>query len=96
MPERRKKRKSVFLRLGILLIAVYLIVSLTTLQINLMETRGKLEMLQSDIEQRKLKNAELLKLLDTGSEKDFIERAARDRLGYVYADEIVYTDISGR
>ena len=95
MQETEKRRKSILLRVCIIIFCVYLVISLTTLQMSLLESRSRLETLQSDIDKRKQKNSELLKLLDSGTEKDFIERAARERLGYVYADEIVYTDISG-
>ena len=35
------------------------------------------------------------RLLETGDEKELIERAARERLGYVYPDEQVFIDPSG-
>ena len=35
-------------------------------------------------------------LAENGNDKDYIERAARDRLGYVYANEEVFTAISGK
>ena len=34
-------------------------------------------------------------LLENGNDADFIERAAREKLGYVYPDEHKYIDISG-
>ena len=42
-----------------------------------------------------LKINELVNLLENGTESDFIEKAARERLGYVYSDEKVYIDLSG-
>jgi cell division protein FtsB len=38
---------------------------------------------------------ELRTLLESGSKEQMIEKAARERLGYVYADEEIYVDISG-
>ncbi|MBQ0110723.1 MAG: septum formation initiator family protein [Oscillospiraceae bacterium] len=35
---------------------------------------------------------ELQKMLDNGDEQEFIEKAARERLGYVYPDEQVFID----
>ncbi len=90
-----KKQKSILFRICILVFVVYTIISLTSLQMKLVESRNELASVEERTEQQRLKNQELLSLLQTGNEKDFIERAARDRLGYVYADEEVYTDISG-
>ena len=39
--------------------------------------------------------AELEDLLDGDSHTEIIEKAAREKLGYVYSDEIIYIDISG-
>jgi cell division protein FtsB len=43
-----------------------------------------------------LREEEILYLLDSGNEKDLIEKAARERLGYYYPDEVSYQDISGK
>lgn len=90
-----KRRKSILLRLILLSLCVYCIVTLGKLQVDLVNDRKQLQQLNTEVSEQKLKNQELLRLLQSGTEKDFIERAARDRLGYVYADEEVYTDISG-
>ena len=37
----------------------------------------------------------LSNLLESGNEKKIIEKAARERLGYVYADEQIFIDVSG-
>ena len=95
MARQPRKRKSIILRLTLLAFAVYTIVSMSQMEMELVESHKKLTDLQNQTTQQKLKNQELLQLLENGSEKDFIERAARDRLGYVYADEQVYTDMSG-
>ena len=34
-------------------------------------------------------------MLDSDSDTQLIEKAARERLGYIYADEQVFIDISG-
>lgn len=95
MAKKTKGKKSIFLRLVLLAFALYLVFSLGSLQVNLIEAKQELAALESEIESRKAANEELLTLLENGTEKDFIERAARDRLGYVYADEEVYTDVVG-
>ena len=43
----------------------------------------------------KFKNDELRSLLESDSYAAIIEKAARERLGFVYSDEEIYYDISG-
>ena len=95
MSTKPKKRKSVLLRLILLLFSVYIVVSLGNLQIQLINSRKELESLTVEQTEKSIKVNELVTLLDNGTEADFIERAARERLGYVYADEKVYIDLSG-
>jgi P-type E1-E2 ATPase len=38
---------------------------------------------------------QMANMLENSSDEDFIERAAREKLGYVYADEHKFIDISG-
>lgn len=95
MAQSGRRRKSVILRLTLLAFSVYTIVLLSQLEAQLAESRQQLADLESQTERQKLVNQELLQLLENGDEKALIERAARDRLGYVYADEQVYTDMSG-
>ena len=95
MSTKPKKRKSVFLRLTLLLFSAYIVVSLGNLQIELINSRKELESLTVEQTEKSIKVNELVTLLDNGTEADFIEKAARERLGYVYADEQVYIDLSG-
>lgn len=88
-------RKSIILRLAILVFAVYMIVSLSSLWVQLVSSRKELNRLNLQAQEKALKISELSRLLEDGTEAELIERAARDRLGYVYADEQVYIDISG-
>jgi len=94
MSIKPKKRKSVLLRLILLLFSVYIVVSLGNLQIELINSRKELESLAVEQAEKSIKVNELVTLLDNGTEADFIEKAARERLGYVYADEQVYIDLS--
>lgn len=90
-----KQRKSILVRLLVLGVSVYMIFTLAGLWRSLEESKSKLHDLtehynaeQSDIE-------ELKHLLEDGSQAKIIEKAARERLGYVFSDEEIYIDISG-
>lgn len=92
---RQVRKKSIILRIALLVFCLYMIVSLGRLQLQLIRSRDQLSGLNEQLNEVSLKNKELEALLENGTEKDFIERAARDRLGYVYAGEEVFTDVSG-
>ena len=92
----KKRRKSVILRLLLLAFSVYILISLINYQVQLTNYRRDLAEKQSTLEAKNLEVSELERLLESGTESQLIERAARERLGYVYPDEQVYVDLSGQ
>lgn len=92
----KKRRKSVILRLLLLAFSVYILISLINYQVQLTNHRRDLAEKQSTLETKNLEVSELERLLESGTESQLIERAARERLGYVYPDEQVYVDLSGQ
>ncbi len=95
MSSPKKQKKSVLLRIAVLAFAVYMIASLTSLWAQLVAVNKELDAYEQELEEKTLKVAELSRLLENGTEAELIEKAARERLGFVYADEQVYIDISG-
>ena len=95
MKNNPKKKHSVIGRVLILLVSVYLLYSLGDLQIQLSTESNKLGELEKQKQEMQLRIDELERLLDEGTEAEIIEKAARERLGYVYPDEIIIPDISG-
>ncbi len=95
MKKKNRKNKSIILRIMILGVFIYMIATLSNLWTTLNQSQKELEALnqqkiavQNDIE-------ELKSLLEDGSHDKIIEKAARERLGFVYPDEQVFVDISG-
>lgn len=95
MRTSRKPRKSIFVRLLIIGVSVYMIATLAGLWNTLSESRQKLAVLQQEYAAGQAEIDELRSILSDGSQTELIEKAARERLGYVYADEEVYIDVSG-
>ncbi len=95
MSSPKKQKKSVLLRVAVLAFAVYMIASLTGLWVELVSVNKELKAYEQELEEKTLKVSELSRLLENGTEAELIEKAARERLGFVYADEQVYIDISG-
>lgn len=96
MAKAVRGRKSILLRILLLAFAVYIIISLTNLQVQLVARKKELKSGQAVLEAKNLQISELTRLLDRGNESKLIEKAARERLGYVYPDEQVYVDLSGK
>ena len=90
-----KPKRSLILKLLVLGVCVYMVVTVTNLWKALNEAEKLLESeiekslaLQNDIEELNL-------LLEDESNPQIIEKAARERLGYIKSDEHVFIDISG-
>lgn len=95
MRKVRKRKKSILLRLLVLSVSVYMIATLASLWNTLNDSRIELKNLEEQYAAQQASVEELKALLESGSQEQMIERAARERLGYVYADEEIYIDISG-
>lgn len=93
--KKKRRRKSIFLRLFVLGVAGYFIFSGTGTLNKLNEEKKRLAELEAERDEKQAQVDEIRALLDEGSQSELIERAARERLGYVFADEEIYIDISG-
>lgn len=95
---RRKKAGSkmhFLLHIALLAFAIYAIYSMISLQAVLAKNNDVLKEKQREVSEKHISNAELEHLL-TKSKDDIIERAAREKLDYVYQNEEVYEDIAGK
>ena len=95
MASGTKRQSSIILRVVLLLFAGWMIYYLgslikdyTTLQKEYDATLARRDELALEVQQK-------ANMLENGNDADFIERAAREKLGYVYPDEHKYIDISG-
>ncbi len=95
MRKSKKPRKSIFVRLLVIGVAVFMIATLIDLCDTLNEERVKLANLQKEYSSLQAEIEELTNILADDSQTALIEKAARERFGYVYANEEVYIDVSG-
>ena len=95
MKRKRKKDKSILLRLFILLICGYFTITLAGLWGTLNENIAELESLEQQLATEQNEVKQLRAMLEAEDDTPIIEKAARDRLGYIYSDEQVFIDISG-
>ena len=84
-----------FFKVVVLVFVFYSIFSLAQLNITMANNRKEKAALQLQIEDLQQNVDDLNTLLQEGTKEDLIERAARQKLGYVYTDEQVYVDLSG-
>ena len=89
--KRLPKRRSVILRLALLIFAVYCVITLTQLQVQLIGDKKRAAQAQASVTELQQSNAALQQLLAKGSLNDLIEKAARDKYDYVYPNETQYT-----
>ena len=95
MRQQPKRRKSFVLRLIVLIFAVYMVATLIGLGNELADVKAELREYESKRDSLKLTIQEYETLLASDSHAEIIEKAARERLGFVYSDEEIYIDISG-
>ncbi len=90
-----KANKSIILRLVVLGVCAYFIVSLTSLYSTLNKKQKELDELTLKESQLKNDIEEMKNLLSSDTNDELIEKAARERLGYIFPNEQIFIDISG-
>ncbi len=95
MKRRPKHNKSIILRIFVLVICGYFTFSLADLWSECRAQAKELKARQEELAAGQNEVKELKSILESESDTPLIEKAARERLGYIYSDEIVFRDISG-
>lgn len=95
MKRKTKKKKSLILRILILGVCVYMIATLANLWTTLNESKSRLDSLKKEYQTTQNDIEELKAMLKDELNNEIIEKAARERLGYIYSDEQIFIDISG-
>ncbi len=76
-------------------VCAYFTITLAGLWSSLNESRAELAALKEEYSAQQNDIEELRTILSSDSDKELIEKAARERLGYIYSDEQVFIDVSG-
>lgn len=107
MKRKSTRKKSIILRVLVLGVSIYMVATSIVLyqgfdffgkkigNNSLASKKAEYEKLLLEKQTLELEITELRQLLDSDSHAEIIEKAARERLGYVYSDEEIYIDISG-
>ena len=93
--KNKRKPRSLMFRICIFAFVIYASVLLIDMQINMVHRRRQLSELEQRVETQRIANKELERQLGQGMDQEYIERIAREMLGFISPDETVYIDISG-
>jgi len=83
------------LRLCVFAFMVYAAILLIDMQIDIANRNRQLTELQQRVENQRISNKELERQLAMGMDQEYVERIARERLGFIAPDETVFIDVSG-
>ena len=95
MGRKPKQRRSILLKIFMLAACVYIVASLSGQWSKLDQSQAERDALLLKAEQLKQSIKDNKNMLKDESNTLIIEKAARERLGYIYSDEQVFVDISG-
>lgn len=73
----------------------YFVYNIIAIRVNLSREQQSLEVINRQIFEQRIMNEELERIVYSDGEHDYIERIAREKLGYAAIDERIFIDISG-
>ncbi|MDD2956063.1 MAG: septum formation initiator family protein [Oscillospiraceae bacterium] len=88
------KKRGTFLKVAVSFFAVYVAYAMIAQQAEIKERSEELAAVEALIMQQEEKNKDAERLLTLGDDEEYIERIAKEKLGYAYPDEHVYIDRS--
>lgn len=92
--KKAKKKKFWLVRLAALIFIAAIGVQLINIQSQLSNKKQELASLQQQLSTQLEENEELQKTLDTGINDEYVEKIAREKLGYVSPFERVFIDVT--
>lgn len=91
---KNRKRKGFILKLALIIFAVFVVVQIIFLQINLHQKKQTLSALQQQVSAKTNENNDMQKQLDDGVTDEYVAKIAREKLGLVSPSERIYADIT--
>ena len=87
--------KKLLFRVTTVVAAAYLVVSFVGGQFQVAAKRGELQELDAQLEKQVATNKELVRMMESGDDEAYVERVAREKLGYARPQERVFVDLTG-
>ena len=95
MGKNKKQKKNRILKFCFTVFTLYFVISLINSQIDISKKREELENVNEKIAIQKVENKKLERIINSDEYEEYIEKLAREKLGFAYPDEKIYIDISG-
>ena len=98
---RKEKKLSKQLRrrrmicLVLMALSLYFMYTIIVIRVNISREQQQLEILERRIYDQRLANDELERIVYSDGEKEYVERIAREKLGYAAIDERIFVDLAG-
>ncbi len=86
---------NIFLRFAVITFCIYIVVVLFNLQIQLKEKHAQLDRINAQIAAEEEIKTENQRFINSEDKDEYIERMARDKLGFARPDERVFYNIGG-
>ena len=81
--------------IAVLCVVAYLAISLISAQFDLMTKRQQLASLNQQQQRVEMETEDIRYILENETDAEYVERVAREKLGYANPNETVYKDIQG-
>ncbi|MGN0569818.1 MAG: septum formation initiator family protein [Candidatus Fimenecus sp.] len=92
--NRRTRKKSFILTLGLVLLIGYFVITFFSLRLSINERRSVLEQKNVAYQQQLAENERLKSVVESDDKSEYIEQVAREKLGYVMPGEKVFYDVT--
>lgn len=92
--KRKPQKFSFILSIGLLFLAGYFVISLINVHMQINDRKKEVKELNARYEQQVAQNERLQNVIEGDDKDEYIERVAREKLGYVMPGERVYYNIT--
>ncbi len=91
----RKRFSSVIILIVAIAVVAYFTFALISIQIDISQKTKEYQTLVNEVEKQEALNLELSRIVESDDEAAYMERIARERLGYAKPGELFFVDMSG-
>ncbi len=95
LKRKLKRGKNIVYKFAVIAFLIYGLVSIVSLNLDVASKEQELEDLNEQVMLLEQQNNEALLQSELEENNDYIEKVAREKLGYAYPNERIYVDISG-
>lgn len=89
---KKKTKKVKIVKLAMLAFSLYVVVSFVIMQVDIANRRENISLAKEELKEQQYLNKEILSILSSGQNNEYIMRIAREKLGFVFPEERVFID----